>query len=265
MTTRVGIVLSCFFSLISQVEADPAKVSYSVNEVVHGKQNVSQAAPVGTLVEDGEYVKTGNISRAELAFSNQTITRLGANTIFNYDSSAYHLESGTMLFAKPKDGKTYEVKTGSVTAAILGSVAQFFYNPATHNSVVLNEGGTVSIIILGKSYPLSPGEGVSYTPGKAPYFFYFNLQHQIDTSALLTAFPPLSFYNQSELKRGLRDFHTTAPLLPDNAIGSLNQIQNPIISTNPIVIPLPSPHIPFSPFPPPIPTGPHSPPSNPDS
>ena len=67
-----------------------------------------RAAPakVGTTLQDGEYLKTGAKSRAELDLANQSVTRVGANTIFNYTAgnNEVDLQAGTILFSKPKDG-----------------------------------------------------------------------------------------------------------------------------------------------------------------
>ena len=63
-----------------------ATVTEAYNQVNHGSSQSADGSPAkaGTRIHDGEYVKTGVSSRAELQLANQTITRLGANTIFNY-------------------------------------------------------------------------------------------------------------------------------------------------------------------------------------
>ena len=62
-----------------------ARVTQVVNDV---KLLLEQAAPrpaaISDLIRHGTAVRTGTQSRSELTFSDLTITRLGANTIFSF-------------------------------------------------------------------------------------------------------------------------------------------------------------------------------------
>src|SRR5580658_9383534 len=119
----------------SMAAGQDATVTESVNVVNHGSSQsaASAPAPKGTDIRDGEYVETGSASRAELQFANKTISRLGANTIFNYSASSNEvdLQAGTILFSKPKDGKQLNIKTEAVTAAIVGTTG--FMQVLHHN------------------------------------------------------------------------------------------------------------------------------------
>jgi len=66
-----------------------ATVTEAVNQVTHGSSQTADTAPAkpGTHLQDGEYLKTGVKSRAELLLPTQSVTRLGANTIFNYSAA----------------------------------------------------------------------------------------------------------------------------------------------------------------------------------
>src|SRR5205809_598567 len=48
----------------------------------------TRPATVNDAVQEGQAVRTGGESRAELTFVDQTITRLGANTVFAYGDGA---------------------------------------------------------------------------------------------------------------------------------------------------------------------------------
>ncbi len=125
-TVLVLLVAMAVTGLIPLPAADTsATVTEAVNEVSHGSAQASATSPAksGTRIQDGEYLKTGVKSRAELSLANQSITRLGANTIFNYSvaNNEIDLQSGTILFSKPKDGKEMIIKTAAVTAAIVGT------------------------------------------------------------------------------------------------------------------------------------------------
>ena len=68
-------------------------------------------------------VRTGIESRAELTFTDQTLARLGANTIFSFDKGTRNLElgGGVMLLRVPKDAGGAQINTAAVTAAITGT------------------------------------------------------------------------------------------------------------------------------------------------
>jgi hypothetical protein len=67
-------------------------------------------------------VQTGVKSRSELTFQDQSITRLGEQTIFHVGGGARSIElgSGQFLLYVPKNSGGAKVKMGSVTAAITG-------------------------------------------------------------------------------------------------------------------------------------------------
>src|SRR5712691_5457644 len=79
-----------------------------------------QAAAQGVVVRDQNVVRTGTASRAELEFTDLTLARLGANSIFSFDAQAHSLscEHGALLFSKPANSGRIEVRSGAVTAAI---------------------------------------------------------------------------------------------------------------------------------------------------
>ena len=110
----------------SPVLADQsATVTLAFNTVDYGsKVDATNPATKGTLIHNGEYLSTKSSSRAELQLPSGSITRLGANTSFNYlvDSNTVDLQEGTILFSKPKDGAPrLNIKTAAVTAGIVGT------------------------------------------------------------------------------------------------------------------------------------------------
>ncbi len=167
-----------------------ATVTEAVNQVSHGSAQASAVAPAqaGTRIQDGEYLKTGVKSRAELSLANQSITRLGANTIFNYSvaNNEIDLQSGTILFSKPKDGKEMIIKTAAVTAAIVGTTGFV----QAHGKAVLFGliEGHVTLNVGGTSYPLGPGELLRIGENGKPELCFFNLPRFLATSPLVTKF-----------------------------------------------------------------------------
>jgi len=179
----------------SMAAGQDATVTESVNVVNHGSSQsaASSPAPKGTDIHDGEYLETGSASRAELQFANKTISRLGANTIFNYSASSNQvdLQAGTILFSKPKDGKELNIKTEAVTAAIVGTTG--FMQVLHHNGHSTTLFGLIeghaNVNAGGNDPEIGPGEIIVYSPGSAPVIFHFDVPLFLKTSRLITGFP----------------------------------------------------------------------------
>jgi len=123
-------IASLAFALASgipnQVRADElkeAKVTQVIQDVRVRPSNASpRPAAVNDDVRQGTAVQTGVQSRSELTFKDQTITRLGEQTIFSVGQGprTIDLGSGQFLLYAPKKAGGAKVKMGSVTAAITG-------------------------------------------------------------------------------------------------------------------------------------------------
>ena len=105
----------------------------------------NQAAPAASIrdeVRDGTAVRTGVESRAELTFTDQTITRLGANTIFSFNEGTRNLSlsSGAILLRVPKNAGGAQIKTAAVTAAITGTTIMMEYHPDAYIKFIVLEG-----------------------------------------------------------------------------------------------------------------------------
>ena len=175
---------------MAQAADTSATVTEAHDEVTRGSAQgtKSEPAPVGTHVADGEYLKTGAKARAELQFPDLTITRMGANTIFNYSltKNEVDLQSGTILFSKPKDGKELDIKTASVTAAILGTTG--FLSLHGHDFTFGLIEGHARLTIGGKSVPISDGQVLHINAGGAPEIFTYDVPLLVKTSPLMTQF-----------------------------------------------------------------------------
>jgi len=167
-----------------------ATVTESVNEVVHGSSQSAGTAPakVGTSIPDGEYLKTGVKSRAELELADQSITRLGANTIFNYSvaNNEIDLQAGTVLFSKPKDGREMTIKTASVTAAVVGTTG--FLSLHGHDFLFGLIEGHATLTEGGVGFKVSSGEILRFSPGSRPELYDYNLPVFLKTSPLISQF-----------------------------------------------------------------------------
>jgi len=114
---------SGFPNEVSADELKEAKVTQVIQDVrVLPSGASARPAAVNDNVRYGTAVQTGVQSRSELTFKDQTITRLGENTVFSVGegSRTIDLGSGQFLLYAPKKAGGAKVKMGTVTAAITG-------------------------------------------------------------------------------------------------------------------------------------------------
>src|SRR6266446_7876570 len=143
--TRFFAVASAFTCLIavaasaSAAQLKEARVTQVVNDV---KLLPGQAAPRPAVVNDnlrsGTAVRTGADSRTELTFTDLTLARLGANTIFSFNEGTRTLDlgSGAVLFQVPKGAGGAKITTAAVTAAITGTTGIGEFHPATTSNAL---------------------------------------------------------------------------------------------------------------------------------
>ena len=194
------------------LEADqPAKVIEAVATVDHGTHEsaITSPAQVGTAVNDGEYVKTGKLSRAAMQLPTATITRLGANTIFDYSvaTNTADLQAGTILFCKPKDAAQLTIRTAAVMAGITGTTG-FVSVTGTGGKKTYIFGiveGHATATAKGRDYSVDAGDILEFRPPLAPFVFAFDLPRFVKSSPLLTKFKkPLP--NQAYIDRAVADY-----------------------------------------------------------
>jgi hypothetical protein len=120
-----------------------------VTEVIHdvhllAAQTAARPAVVNDAVSEGTAVRTGNESRAELTFADQTITRLGANTVFSFGAAArtYDLGSGAILMTAPRDAGTVKISAGVATCAVSGFTGIWESHSKFWNKVLILEGNS---------------------------------------------------------------------------------------------------------------------------
>src|SRR6266446_5441406 len=179
--TRFVAVASAFTCLIavaasaSAAQLKEARVTQVVNDV---KLLPGQAAPRPAVVNDnlrsGTAVRTGADSRTELTFTDLTLARLGANTIFSFNEGTRTLDlgSGAVLFQVPKGAGGAKITTAAVTAAITGTTGIGEFHPATTSNALpfskwlCLEGRFHLYLANGQSVELGPGKIVT-TDGKS--------------------------------------------------------------------------------------------------
>jgi hypothetical protein len=92
-------------------------------KVVTAASQATISAKTNELLKAPDLVRTGPASRVELTASDNTITRIGANTVFSFESSGrtIDLEKGSILFYSPPGKGGGAIKHGGASAAVLGT------------------------------------------------------------------------------------------------------------------------------------------------
>src|SRR5205085_654398 len=131
-----------------------------VTEVIHdvrllAPQAAGRPATVNDTVREGTAVRTGSESRAELTFTDLTLTRLGANTVFSFGAAArtYDLGSGAILMSAPKESGTVKITTAVATGSVCGFTAILErHSNAWNKFIILHGDGWLNI----KGHPGDP-------------------------------------------------------------------------------------------------------------
>jgi FecR protein len=147
-------------------------------------------ASLNDVVRERTSVRTGGDSRAELTFSDSSLTRLGANTIFSFGQAGRDLKltSGAVLLCAPAQSGTVNLATPAVSAGISGGVAMVETHKNSWIKVIIIEGqGVVTLKSSDKTLTLSAGQMIVLPPGAKQFGNVQNidLQKLTDNSVLI--------------------------------------------------------------------------------
>ena len=202
--TRVSIfVLICLMAVavspaVYAVQLKAARVTQVIKDVkLLGVQGAQRSAAISDDVREGTAVRTGTDSRAELTFTDLTITRLGANTVFSFNAGARELDlgGGAVLVEVPRNAAAVKINTAAVTAAITGGTALFEYHKGKPAKLLILEGKGqfCSKIHPDECVTVGPGEMAMMTiDGRINQPTKFNAKTVMSTSKLIVGFPPLA-------------------------------------------------------------------------
>ncbi len=164
----------------------------------------SQAAPkpavLNDSVNDNTAVRTGDSSRSELTFVDFRITRLGANTLFAFNTGGHNvqLNAGSMLLYVPKSAGGAQMATSAVSVAITGTTVIFESRKAGRTILKVFEGGARAALIKHprESVFVRAGQMVDVPAGatKMPPPVNMNTADELK-SPLFADFPPLPSQN----------------------------------------------------------------------
>lgn len=133
-----------------------AKITQAVNDVrILAKSANPRAAKIGETISGATSLQTGRKSRAELAFQDDTVTRLGQNSIFSFRPGGREVElkQGSVLLQVPKNAGGATIRTATVTAAITGTTSMFEYSPGQWVKLLTLE-GTQKLYLKGQKDPV---------------------------------------------------------------------------------------------------------------
>ncbi|HEV2047523.1 MAG TPA: FecR domain-containing protein [Chthoniobacterales bacterium] len=179
-------------------QLNQATVTRIINDVqLLPVQAVPRPAAVNDNVADGTGVKTGMESRTELAFTDQTLARLSANTLFSFNKGTRNLDlaEGAMLLRVPKGARGAKITTAAVTAAISGTTVIIEYHSHGYIKFISLEG--IARVYLkrrpGESVLVGPGQMLITNPDAKglPDPVDVDLDRLLKTSRLIVDFPPL--------------------------------------------------------------------------
>lgn len=140
------ITFATALSLLGSLQAGPlkqAEFTRVVNDVkTLPEQQQPQTAKVGDVIAGRTAVTTGAQSRAELRFQDNTLTRLGSNSVFNMEQGTRNvdLKQGVMLMQVPKQMGGAKIRTAAVTAAVTGTTIMIEYQPDGYVKMIVLEG-----------------------------------------------------------------------------------------------------------------------------
>ncbi|MGL4400673.1 MAG: FecR family protein [Luteolibacter sp.] len=210
------IPLSLLLGLLGAAAAAPLRQGEFTRVINDVKILPVESSPLtakpGDRISGRTAVSTGAQSRAELRFSDNTLTRLGANSVFRMDHSTrtVEVEKGVILLQVPKQIGGAKVRTAAVTAAITGTTVLLEFTPDGFVKIIVVEGEVdVSLNERRNQFrTLAAGDmWISRTQDKTglPLPVQVDLERLKKTSKLLSdkEFPPLG--NQKQMKGALED------------------------------------------------------------
>lgn len=200
-SAALAITLLLAIASMARGAGKDAQVTQIIREVnvLESKSN-SHPAAVNDSVREGQAVRTGDKSRSELTFTDLTITRLGANSIFSFNKAGrdVQLDSGSILLRVPKDSGGAGIHTAAVSVAVTGTTVILEGSRAARNKLIVLEGGARLALV---KYPKQSqyahaGQMIDVPPGAktVPPPVDIDLNQVMRTHPLITDFRPLPSY-----------------------------------------------------------------------
>ncbi|MEY4917202.1 MAG: hypothetical protein RL616_1115 [Verrucomicrobiota bacterium] len=169
--STLALCLGCVLAANSSRAADlkQSKVTQVVNDVqiISAASQSKKSATVDDAFNMPDILRTGPSSRAELVAPDETVTRVGANTIFSFDPAnrTIDLKQGSLLFHSPHGKGGGTIHTGSATASVLGSTLIVTTTASGGFKVLALEDEASITFTNGLKQKLQPGQMTFVLPG----------------------------------------------------------------------------------------------------
>ena len=152
------------------VELKEAEITALRNVVEHdaGEGKGSAPAHASEKIFEKSKLSTAAASMAELTFADTSITRVGANTSFSFQSKErlVKLDKGTVLINTPPGAGGATVESGGVTASVTGTTFMASVDANGNKIFVLLEGaGGMKVTAGGKTTYVKAGQAASVGGG----------------------------------------------------------------------------------------------------
>jgi hypothetical protein len=180
----VWALFSGFSFSIAAADLRESTLVQVVNEVkIAPPQAAEKDAKANDIVRAPERVRTGAKSRAELKAPDNTLTRIGANTVFSFEQSGrvLNLEKGSVLFHSPAGRGGGTIKSAGASAAVLGTTLIVAATEGGGFKCLLLEGKGTITLPNGRMLRLEAGDMVFVPPGAQD----FDAVVKIDLGALV--------------------------------------------------------------------------------
>ena len=190
------ISLGCVFVVATSqaIDLKQSKLTQVVNDVqiISAADQKQKNAAINDIFAMPDILRTGAASRAELVAEDQTVTRVGANTIFSFDPAnrTIDLKQGSLLFHAPHGKGGGTIHTGSATASVLGTTLIIVSTANGGFKVIALEGRVEVKFLNGLKQKLDPGQMTFVLPGAnqlAPVVI-FRLDELTQNSLLVKGF-----------------------------------------------------------------------------
>lgn len=241
LPAAVAVVAALFGSLIAPMELEAASLlGARVTRVIKDVKVVSpattpHAARLNETIPDGGGVRTGRGSRAELAFRDRSVARLGANTVCDLEttSQSLTLAEGAVLFQAPAGGGP-KIKIGGITASIGGTTGIVERFGRAYVKFLMLEGtARVYLAKVGESVLVQPGQLLITKPEvkTLPEAVHYDIGQLYKTSLLTNAdFAPLA--SSAKITREIQKQQSDPDFIRTNLVifgrGTLVNLVDPV-------------------------------------
>jgi len=190
------VCIGCLLFAVTShaIDLKQSKLTQVVNDVqiISAADQKQKTASVNDIFTMPDVLRTGAASRAELVAEDETVTRVGANTIFSFDPAnrTIDLKQGSLLFHSEHGKGGGSIHTGSATASVLGTTIIVVTTRNGGFKVIALEGEVEVKFLNGLKQKLDPGQMTFVLPGAnqlAPVVI-FRLDELVDNSLLVKGF-----------------------------------------------------------------------------